>query len=56
VITAELAISTGAGALIGSLVGERLPQLVLRRGFALVVSAVAIALLVDVLVLAGPPR
>jgi uncharacterized membrane protein YfcA len=55
-ITAELAISTGAGALIGSLVGERLPQLVLRRGFAIVVSAVAVALLVDVLVLGGPPR
>jgi hypothetical protein len=55
-ITAELAISTGAGALVGSLVGERLPQLVLRRGFALVVSAVAIALLVDVVALGGPPR
>ena len=55
-VTAELAISTGAGALLGSLVGERLPQLVLRRGFAVVVSAVAIALLVDVLALGGPPR
>jgi uncharacterized membrane protein YfcA len=55
-ITAELAISTGAGALLGSLVGERLPQLVLRRGFALVVSAVSIALLIDVVALGGPPR
>jgi uncharacterized membrane protein YfcA len=55
-VTAELAISTGLGALIGSLVGERLPQLVLRRGFAVVVSAVALWLLVDVLALGGPPR
>jgi uncharacterized protein len=55
-ITAGLAIATGFGALIGSTVGERLPQLVLRRGFAVVVSAVAVALLVDVLVLGGPPR
>jgi uncharacterized membrane protein YfcA len=55
-ITAELAVSTGLGALIGSTVGERLPQAVLRRGFALVVTAVALALLIDVLALGGPPR
>ncbi len=54
--TALLAISTAVGALIGAQVGERLPQLVLRRGFAVIVSAVAIALLVDVLVLGGPPN
>ena len=54
--TIELALSTGLGALIGSLVGERLPQLVLRRGFAVLVTAVAVWLLVDVLVLGGPPR
>jgi uncharacterized protein len=53
--TALLATSTGLGAFVGSLVGERLPQLVLRRGFALIVTAVAVALLVDVLVLGGPP-
>ncbi len=53
--TALLAISTGVGAFLGTLVGERLPQLVLRRGFALIVTAVAVALLVDVLVLGGPP-
>jgi uncharacterized membrane protein YfcA len=53
--TATLALSTGAGALLGSIVGERLPQLVLRRAFALIVSAVALALLVDVLALGGPP-
>jgi uncharacterized membrane protein YfcA len=54
-ITAQLAGATGIGALIGTMVGERLPQQVLRRGFAIVVSVVAIALLVDVLVLGGPP-
>jgi uncharacterized membrane protein YfcA len=53
--TALLAISTGAGAFLGTVVGERLPQLVLRRGFALIVTAVAVALLVDVLALGGPP-
>ena len=54
-VTAELAISTGIGALLGTLVGERLPQTLLRRGFALVVTAVAIALLINVLALGGPP-
>jgi uncharacterized membrane protein YfcA len=53
--TALLAVSTALGAFLGSLVGERLPQLMLRRGFALIVSAVAVALLVDVLALGGPP-
>jgi uncharacterized membrane protein YfcA len=52
--TALLAVSTGLGAFVGSLLAERLPQLVLRRGFALIVSAVAVALLVDVLALGGP--
>jgi uncharacterized membrane protein YfcA len=54
-ITAELAGATGVGALVGTMVGERLPQQVLRRGFAVVVTVVAIALLLDVLVLGGPP-
>jgi hypothetical protein len=54
--TAALAGSTGVGALLGTLVGERLPQTVLRRGFAVIVTAVALALLVDVLALGGPPR
>ena len=53
--TAILACSTGVGALAGTLVGERLPQAVLRRGFAVIVTAVAVALLLDVLVLGGPP-
>ena len=56
VVTAELACATGAGAVLGTLVGERLPQFVLRRGFAVLVTAVAMWLLVDVLVLGGPPR
>jgi uncharacterized membrane protein YfcA len=55
VITAELAGATGIGALLGTAVGERLPQQVLRRGFALLVTAVACALLVDVVALGGPP-
>jgi uncharacterized protein len=53
--TAILACSTGLGALAGTHVGERLPQALLRRGFAVIVTAVAVALLLDVLVLGGPP-
>ena len=55
-ITAELAGATGLGALLGSTVGERLPQGVLRRGFAVFVTLVALWLLTDVLLLGGPPR
>lgn len=54
-ITAVLAGSTGAGALLGSSVGRRLPHQTLARGFALVVAAMAAFLLVDVLLLGGPP-
>ncbi|WP_028066096.1 sulfite exporter TauE/SafE family protein [Solirubrobacter soli] len=55
-ITAELAGATGIGALIGTTVGERLPQQVLRRAFAIMVTVVACGLLIDVLGLGGPPR
>jgi uncharacterized membrane protein YfcA len=55
-ITAQLAGATGIGALIGTTVGERLPQLVLRRGFAILVTVVACGLLIDVLALGGPPH
>ena len=55
VTTAILACSTGVGALLGTMVAERLDQAVLRRGFAVIVTAVAVALLLDVLVLGGPP-
>jgi uncharacterized membrane protein YfcA len=54
-ITAELAGATGVGALLGTSVGERLPQQLLRRGFAVLVTVVALALLIDVVALGGPP-
>ena len=54
-LTATLAAATVAGALAGTAVGRRLPQSSLGRGFALVVLAVAIFLLVDTLLLGGPP-
>jgi len=53
--TVILAGSTAAGALLGTHLGEGLPQTALRRGFATLVSVVALALLLDVLVLGGPP-
>jgi uncharacterized protein len=55
-MTATLAGATGAGALAGAAVGRRLPQRALGRAFALVVLAVAVFLLVDTLVLGGPPQ
>lgn len=54
-ITIALAGSTAVGALCGTLVGQRVPQRTLGRGFAVVVAAVALFLLVDVLALGGPP-
>lgn len=54
-ITVSLAASTAVGALLGTLVGERLPQQALGRGFAIVVAAVAVFLLVDTLAFDGPP-
>jgi uncharacterized protein len=54
-VPAALSIATGVGALVGATFAERVPQSLLRRGFALLVGAVAIALLVDVLALGGPP-
>jgi uncharacterized membrane protein YfcA len=54
-VTLTLSLSTGAGALLGTLVAERLPQALLRRGFAVLVGAVAVALLIDTLWLGGPP-
>ena len=54
-ITAALAGSTALGALIGTLVGQRLPQAALGRGFALVVTTVALFLLIDTVMLGGPP-
>ncbi len=54
-VTATLAGATMFGALAGSLVGARLPQKALGQGFALVVGAVALFLLVDTLAFHGPP-
>lgn len=54
-ITIVLAASTGVGALLGTMVGRRLPADALGRGFAVVVTVVALLLLVDVLALGGPP-
>lgn len=54
-ITAALAGATMVGALIGSRVGDRLPQRALGQGFALVIGAVALFLLIDTLALGGPP-
>jgi uncharacterized membrane protein YfcA len=54
-VTATLAIATGVGALLGTTVAERVPQSLLRRGFAVLVAVVAVGLLIDVLALGGPP-
>jgi len=54
-VTAALAGATMVGALGGSLVGSRLPQKALGQGFALVVGAVALFLLIDTLAFHGPP-
>jgi len=54
-VTLSLALSTGVGALIGSLCAQRVPQAVLGRGFSAVVGLLALFLLVDVLLLGGPP-
>lgn len=54
-VTAVLAGATAIGALAGTLVGERLPQRVLGKGFAFVVTTVALFLLIDTIFLGGPP-
>jgi uncharacterized membrane protein YfcA len=54
-ITLALSCAIGVGALGGTAVAERVPAVVLARGFALLVAAVAVWLLVDVLALGGPP-
>ncbi|MBW3652825.1 MAG: sulfite exporter TauE/SafE family protein [Actinobacteria bacterium] len=54
-VTAALALPTALGALLGTRVSARLPAATLGRAFAVVVCAVALFLLLDVLVLGGPP-
>ncbi len=54
-LTLLLAGSTGVGAVLGTRLGQRLPQVLLARGFAIVVAVIAVFLLIDVLALGGPP-
>jgi len=55
-VTAALASATAIGALIGSIVAGRVPQAALGRAFAAVVALLALFLLVDTLLLGGPPQ
>lgn len=54
-LTGSLAGATAAGALLGTVLGQRVSQRHLGRAFAVVVAALAAFLLVDVVVLGGPP-
>lgn len=54
-LTIALSAAAAVGALIGSSLGGRVSTETLGRAFALVVALLALALLVDVLVLGGPP-
>ena len=54
-LTLALCTAAAAGALAGGSVAGRLEARTLTRAFAAVVGAVAIGLLIDVLVLGGPP-
>jgi uncharacterized protein len=55
-ITATLATATATGALAGTAIADRLPQQALGQAFALLVLGVAVFLLIDTIVLGGPPR
>jgi uncharacterized membrane protein YfcA len=55
-LTVALAGSTALGALAGTRLGRRVPQTALGRAFAVVVALVAVGLLLDALVLGGPPE
>jgi len=54
-VTALLAGSTAVGTLLGTSLGRRLPEALLARAFAFVVTAIAAFLLADALLLGGPP-
>ncbi len=54
-LTAAMTAACVAGALAGARVAGRLPERQLGRGFALLVSAVAVYLLISVAFLGGPP-
>ncbi len=55
-VTASLAGATAVGAVGGTMVGKHLPQAILGRAFAVVVLGVALFLLVDTVLLGGPPQ
>jgi uncharacterized protein len=54
-LTLTLGGAAAVGALLGSSLGRRLPPRTLAHAFGFVVGVVALFLLVDVLVLGGPP-
>ncbi|MEA2144093.1 MAG: uncharacterized protein QOI64_2523 [Solirubrobacteraceae bacterium] len=54
-VTISLSLSTGVGALVGTVFAQRVPQAALGRAFAVVVALLALFLLVDTLLLGGPP-
>lgn len=54
-VTVAMTVAGVAGALAGVGLAERVPQRVLGRGFALLVTSVAVYLLVSVAFLGGPP-
>jgi len=54
-VTIALALSTGVGALVGTLYAQRVPQAMLGRAFAAIVALLALFVLFDTLVLGGPP-
>ena len=54
-VTLSLALSTGAGAVLATIYAQRIPQAGLGRAFAVVVALLALLVLVDVLLLGGPP-
>ena len=54
-VTVSLAGATALGALAGTAIAHRLPEAALGRAFAVIVAIVALFLLVDTLVLGGPP-
>lgn len=54
-VTAAFAGVAALGALLGTGLGRRLPAVLLARAFAVVVASVAVMLLLDVVVLGGPP-
>ena len=54
-VTVAVALPTALGAFAGTRLSRRLPAAALGRAFAVVVCIVALLMLVDVLVLGGPP-